>query len=63
MFRYYLQWSKVIQYAANQNEKSGRPKCLQNSAKENGYGKTYLHINHQYLILTCDNSIAVLRKV
>ena len=30
MFRFYLQWSKVIQYAAIRNEENGRPKYLQN---------------------------------
>ena len=29
MFRFYLQWSKVIQYAANSNKENGKPKYLQ----------------------------------
>ena len=30
MFTFYLQWSKVIQYATNSNEENQKPKYLQN---------------------------------
>ena len=39
MFRFYLQWSKVIQHAANKNEENGRPKYLQNYGKGLDVGK------------------------
>ena len=45
MFRFYLQWSKVVQYAANWNEKSGRPKCLQKNDKEMDMGKHSVVLN------------------
>ena len=54
MFRFYLQWSKVIQYAAIRNEESGRPKYLQNKDKGMDMGKhTFILIITIYLLLTC----------
>ena len=61
MFRFYLQWSKVIQYAAIRNEESGRPKYLQNKDKGMDMGKhTFILIITIYLLLTCYLDIAVL---
>jgi hypothetical protein len=39
MFGFYLQWSKVIQYAANSNEENRKPKYLQNYDKRLDMGK------------------------
>ena len=39
MFGFYLQWSKVIQYAANSNEENRKPKYLQNFDKRLDMGK------------------------
>ena len=37
--RYPVQWSKVIQYAANSNEENRKPKYLQNFDKRLDMGK------------------------
>ena len=51
MFRFYLQWSKVIQYAAIRNEEIGRPKYLQNKDKGMDMGKhTFILIISIYLL-------------
>ena len=39
MFRFYLQWSKVVQYTANSNEGNQKLEHIQNYDKK--YGKTF----------------------
>ena len=61
MFRFYLQWSKVIQYAANSNEENGKHKYLQNYEKRLGMGKhPIILLSHHNLFHTFSLSIDVL---
>ena len=61
MFRFYLQWSKDIQYAANSNEENPKPKYLQNYEKRLDMGKHPLILHsHHNLFHTFSLSIAVL---